>query len=187
MAFTHSHINAYVIVGGDSDFITLVEKLKQYDKQIFVVGGRAFTSLVMQRNCHEFIAYENLVGSRRTQDRGRPAAQAAQAPLDQVVPLVRRALKVLSDREVIAAARPAEEHPAPARFDVLGAHLRRRAASATSPRSSRRAGHVVLRESGRNVLVELSENGSATVGRRGTRPDESQPQGIGKSRRGQPP
>ena len=63
MAFTHTHINAYVIVGGDSDFITLVEKLKQYDKQIFVVGGRAFTSLVMQRNCHEFIAYENLVGA----------------------------------------------------------------------------------------------------------------------------
>ena len=29
MAFTHPHINAYVIVGGDSDFITLVEKLKQ--------------------------------------------------------------------------------------------------------------------------------------------------------------
>ena len=102
MAFTHGHINAYVIVGGDSDFISLVEKLKQYDKQIFVVGGRAFTSLVMQRNCHEFIAYENLVGSRRSQDRGQKSSQpsAQQAPLDQVLPLVRRALKVLTDREV---------------------------------------------------------------------------------------
>src|SRR5690349_24506332 len=101
MAFTHSHINAYVIVGGDSDFITLVEKLKQYDKQIFVVGGRAFTSLVMQRNCHEFIAYENLVSSRRSQDRGRPTqAGAAQVALEQAMPLVRRALKVLTDREV---------------------------------------------------------------------------------------
>ena len=29
MAFTHDHINAFVIVGGDSDFISLVEKLKQ--------------------------------------------------------------------------------------------------------------------------------------------------------------
>ena len=38
MAFTHDHINAFVIVGGDSDFITLVEKLKQYDKKVFVVG-----------------------------------------------------------------------------------------------------------------------------------------------------
>src|SRR5229473_5763330 len=56
MAFTHPHINAYVIVGGDSDFLSLVEKLKQYDKKVFVVGGRAFTSVILQRNCHEFIA-----------------------------------------------------------------------------------------------------------------------------------
>src|ERR687895_1809508 len=60
MAFTHEHINAFVIVGGDSDFISLVEKLKQYDKKVFVVGGRAFTSQVMQKNCTEFIAYENV-------------------------------------------------------------------------------------------------------------------------------
>ncbi len=65
MAFTHDHINAFVIVGGDSDFITLVEKLKQYDKKVFVVGGRQFTSQVMQKNCHEFIAYENLVQTPR--------------------------------------------------------------------------------------------------------------------------
>ena len=44
MAFTHPHINAFVIVGGDSDFISLVEKLKQYDKKVFIVGGRQFTS-----------------------------------------------------------------------------------------------------------------------------------------------
>src|SRR5689334_10894567 len=100
MAFTHPHINAYVIVGGDSDFISLVEKLKQYDKQVFIVGGRAFTSVVMQRNCHEFIAYENLTGGRR-QDRGRASGPAASGSgIDQIVPLVRRALKLLSDREV---------------------------------------------------------------------------------------
>jgi len=64
MCFTHDHINAFVIVGGDSDFISLVEKLKQYGRKVIVVGGRQFTSLTMQKNCHEFIAYENLVGSR---------------------------------------------------------------------------------------------------------------------------
>jgi uncharacterized LabA/DUF88 family protein len=63
MAFTHDHINAFVIVGGDSDFISLVEKLKQYDKKVFIVGGRQFTSNIMQRNCHEFVAYENLLAS----------------------------------------------------------------------------------------------------------------------------
>src|SRR6186713_665101 len=64
MAFTHDHINAFVIVGGDSDFISLVEKLKQYGRKVIVVGGRQFTSTTMQKNCHEFIAYENLAGNR---------------------------------------------------------------------------------------------------------------------------
>src|SRR5262245_66201441 len=45
MVFTHEHINAYVIVGGDSDFLSLVEKLKQYDKKGFGVGGRALTRI----------------------------------------------------------------------------------------------------------------------------------------------
>jgi uncharacterized LabA/DUF88 family protein len=104
MAFTHDHINAFVIVGGDSDFITLVEKLKQYDKKVFVVGGRAFTSQVMQKNCTEFLAYENVAPDRRSPaqarsaERGRSSGPAA--PLDQALPLVKRALKVLADREV---------------------------------------------------------------------------------------
>jgi hypothetical protein len=90
MAFTHQHINAYVIVGGDSDFPVLVEKLKKYDKKVFVVGGRAFTSMILQRNCHEFIAYEPCTasasgGENRAADAGiggeRPAdAGSAGAP-----------------------------------------------------------------------------------------------------------
>ena len=102
MAFTHDHINAFVIVGGDSDFITLVEKLKQYDKKVFVVGGRQFTSQVMQKNCHEFIAYENLVGVRKPSVAGPRRENGAGAPADvsKITPLVKRALKVLADREV---------------------------------------------------------------------------------------
>ena len=101
MAFTHPHINAYVIVGGDSDFLSLVEKLKQYDKKVFVVGGRAFTSVILQRNCHEFIAYENLAGVRKQSVKGeRPMPAAASAPIAQAFPIVRRALKILADREV---------------------------------------------------------------------------------------
>ena len=108
MAFTHDHINAFVIVGGDSDFITLVEKLKQYDKKVFVVGGRQFTSQVMQKNCHEFIAYENLVVSRKPAVAAGPGprrengggATAAPADVAKAIPLVKRALKVLTDREV---------------------------------------------------------------------------------------
>jgi uncharacterized LabA/DUF88 family protein len=108
MAFTRDHINAFVIVGGDSDFIALVEKLKQYDKRVFVVGGRQFTSGILQRNCHEFIAYENLLkgaaggdgprAARSTRASGRAATETR--PLSAALPNLQRALKILAEREV---------------------------------------------------------------------------------------
>jgi len=101
MAFTKSHINAFVIVGGDSDFIALVEKLKQYDKTVFVVGGRSFTSSILQKNCHEFIAYENLIGIQPAARKAAGRAHAAiTAQLRDAMPPLRRALEILTDREV---------------------------------------------------------------------------------------
>src|SRR6202161_4009212 len=61
MAFTHTHVNAFAIVSGGRDFIPLVNKLKEYGKTVFVVGGKAFTSTILQQNCHEFISFESLL------------------------------------------------------------------------------------------------------------------------------
>ena len=79
MAFTHEHVNAFAIVSGDSDFIPLVNKLKEYGKTVFVVGGKAFTSTILQQNCHEFISYESLLsdGSGRTASSGRRRSKRA--------------------------------------------------------------------------------------------------------------
>src|SRR5271154_5944257 len=123
MAFTHPHVNAFAIVSGDSDFIPLVNKLKEYGKTVLVVGGKAFTSTILQQNCHEFVSYESLLsedrGSQQSRDRGPrpqglPGEQLARdnrppsgqrsrpAPLDlaQAMPLVERALQVLERRAV---------------------------------------------------------------------------------------
>src|SRR5882762_513558 len=124
MAFTHDHINAFAIVSGDSDFIALVNKLKQYDKRVFVVGGRAFTSTILQKNCHEFVSYESLLMEPQKQSRPERTPQTqtqgqAQTPnqgsspherrgqrrpppleLTLAMPLVERALQVLERREV---------------------------------------------------------------------------------------
>src|SRR6266851_2644524 len=129
MAFTHSHVNSFAIVSGDSDFIPLLNKLKEYGKTVFVVGGKAFTSTILQQNCHEFISFESLLsdsperpmqeprllpqqqqGPRRDrQDRGdrpdrgdRGDRRVRPAPLElaQSLPLVERALQVLERRAV---------------------------------------------------------------------------------------
>jgi len=86
MAFTHDHINAFAIVSGDSDFIALVNKLKQYDKRIFVVGGRAFTSTILQKNCHEFVAYESIIDDRPRSGSHQQQQQPQQAPPPQQQP-----------------------------------------------------------------------------------------------------
>ena len=167
MAFTHPHINAYVIVGGDSDFLSLVEKLKQYDKKVFVVGGRAFTSTILQRNCHEFIAYENLTGSRRSAARsGRPAAPAASAPIAQAFPIVRRALKILSEREVSPQIGLLKST-----LLQLDSTFSERTYGTSSfldfAEKLAQSGLVQLKHAGRNVTVELNENfdesGSSTA------------------------
>ncbi|MGI8745414.1 MAG: NYN domain-containing protein [Bryobacteraceae bacterium] len=128
MAFTHSHVNAFAIVSGDSDFVPLVNKLKEYGKTVFVVGGKAFTSTILQQNCHEFISYESLLTDAGEKveappprvdraDRGDrpPRQQTHQGPqggprghrprpdpldLTQAMPLVERALQVLERRAV---------------------------------------------------------------------------------------
>ena len=84
LAFTHDHINAFAIISGDSDFIALVNKLKQYDKTVFVVGGKAFTSTILQKNCHEFISYESMLddsrSSRSPREHHQQQQQQAQSP-----------------------------------------------------------------------------------------------------------
>jgi uncharacterized protein (TIGR00288 family) len=77
LAFTHDHINAFAIISGDSDFMALVNKLKQYDKTVFVVGGKAFTSTILQKNCHEFISYESMLDDNRS---SRPPREHHQQP-----------------------------------------------------------------------------------------------------------
>ena len=120
MAFTHSHVNAFAIVSGDSDFIPLVNKLKEYGKTVFVVGGRAFTSTILQQNCHEFISFEAILPDmpqqqqrqpdqqqqprqqqQRSHDqRGERRGRPAPLELEQSMPLVERALQVLERRAV---------------------------------------------------------------------------------------
>jgi uncharacterized protein (TIGR00288 family) len=90
MAFTHDHINAFAIVSGDSDFIALVNKLKQYDKRIFVVGGRAFTSTILQKNCHEFVAYESIIDEPRSRGGGHAPQQQPQQQQQQPPPSEQR-------------------------------------------------------------------------------------------------
>ena len=157
MVFTRSHINAFVIVGGDSDFIALVEKLKQFDKTVFVVGGRAFTSVILQKNCHEFISYENLVGIQSGSRRASGKTQTSStASLESALPLIRRALKILSDREVSPQLGLLKST-----LLQLDSTFSERDFGVSSFRDFiqklSNSGHITLKQVDRSLLVELKE------------------------------
>jgi len=164
MAFTHDHINAFVIVGGDSDFISLVEKLKQYGRKVIVVGGRQFTSLTMQKNCHEFIAYENLVNinrpPRQTDRSGKH--DKSDGRVLNALPVIKRALKVLSEREVTPQLGLLKST-----LLQLDSTFSERDYGASSFRDFMEkvahTGAVTLRHAGRSMLVEPNDEVLATV------------------------
>jgi uncharacterized LabA/DUF88 family protein len=54
------HIASVVVVGGDSDFTALAQKIKAAGRTLIGVGARKSTSRHWARSCHEFRYYESL-------------------------------------------------------------------------------------------------------------------------------
>ncbi len=61
LCYTKSHVDAFVIISGDSDFSPLVSKLRENDKIVIGVGVKNSTSDLLIANCDEFIYYDDLV------------------------------------------------------------------------------------------------------------------------------
>lgn len=60
------HIGTIVIVGGDSDFMPVAQKIKAAGRTLIGVGDRKSTNLHWARSCHAFHYYENLVSAPAT-------------------------------------------------------------------------------------------------------------------------
>jgi uncharacterized protein (TIGR00288 family) len=61
LCYTKAHVDAFVIISGDSDFSPLVSKLRENNKTVIGVGVRSSTSDLLVSNCDEFIFYDDLV------------------------------------------------------------------------------------------------------------------------------
>ena len=72
LCYTKSHVDAFVIVSGDSDFSPLVSKLRENNKTVIGVGVKKSTSDLLVSACDEFIYYDDLV--REDRARKKPAA-----------------------------------------------------------------------------------------------------------------
>ncbi|MBN2724665.1 MAG: NYN domain-containing protein [Deltaproteobacteria bacterium] len=63
-AITRDYIDTFVIVSGDSDYIPLISKIREYNKSVIVIGVRDKTSKLLKGYCDELIYYSTLVGNQ---------------------------------------------------------------------------------------------------------------------------
>jgi len=89
-----AHIGTVIIVGGDSDFMPVAQKIKAAGRMLVGVGTRPATNRHWARSCHAFRYYESLV---EVADDG-PARPAATAGASTAEDLLRRAVRLLADR-----------------------------------------------------------------------------------------
>jgi uncharacterized protein (TIGR00288 family) len=76
LCYTKEHIDAFVIISGDSDFSPLVSKLRENAKTVIGVGVKNSTSDLLMNNCDEFIFYDDLIrASNSTKSRRRRPAK----------------------------------------------------------------------------------------------------------------
>jgi uncharacterized protein (TIGR00288 family) len=62
LVFTRPEIGTYILLSGDSDFSSLVLKLKEYGKYVIGVGIRESSSDLLVQNCDEYYSYNALAG-----------------------------------------------------------------------------------------------------------------------------
>src|SRR6201988_3895636 len=76
LCYTKSHVDAFVIISGDSDFSPLVAKLRENNKLVIGCGVKNSTSDLLISGCDEFIYYDDLVrGEGRARGGRRPKAE----------------------------------------------------------------------------------------------------------------
>ena len=68
LVFTRPEIGTFILLSGDSDFTSLVMKLKEYGKYVIGVGIRESSSDLLVQNCDEYYSYNSLAGLQKSND-----------------------------------------------------------------------------------------------------------------------
>ncbi|HEX9084460.1 MAG TPA: NYN domain-containing protein, partial [Gemmatimonadaceae bacterium] len=68
LVFTRPEIGTFILLSGDSDFASLVTKLKEYGKYVIGVGIRESSSDLLVMNCDEYYSYNSLAGLVKSGD-----------------------------------------------------------------------------------------------------------------------
>lgn len=96
------HIGTIIIVGGDSDFMPVAQKIKAAGRTLVGIGTRKNTNRHWAKSCHEFRYYENLVedvdeSPAAVEGEAQNSVQPPPAPVDPAADILKRAVRLLSE------------------------------------------------------------------------------------------
>ncbi|MGN7875680.1 NYN domain-containing protein [Roseateles sp. 22389] len=112
------HIGTVVIIGGDSDFMPVSQKIKAAGRMLVGIGNRRSTNKHWAKSCHEFRYYDTLVESAPTEPQRQLAAkELASAPVDPAAEMLRRAIRLLGESRGEAWVHKANVWPMVKRLD----------------------------------------------------------------------
>ncbi len=98
LVFIRPEIGTYILLTGDSDFSSLVLKLKEYGKYVIGVGIQESSSDILVQNCDEYYSYTSLTGLTKTTELDRTGLDPWQLVKDAVAKMVKRGDVMRSDR-----------------------------------------------------------------------------------------
>lgn len=98
LVFIRPEIGTYILLTGDSDFSSLVLKLKEYGKYVIGVGIQESSSDILVQNCDEYYSYTSLTGLTKTTDLNRDGKDPWVLVKDSVEKMVKRGDVMRSDR-----------------------------------------------------------------------------------------
>ncbi len=93
LVFTRPEIGTYILLSGDSDFSTLVIKLKEYGKYVIGVGIRESSSDLLVMNCDEYYSYNALAGLVRSSAEDEASGGVRRDPWELVSEAIARMVR----------------------------------------------------------------------------------------------
>ncbi len=94
LCYAKSHIDAFALLSGDSDFSPLVSKLKENNKRVIGCGVKASTSELLVSSCDEFLYYDDLVRSAEKK-KAPPRPASARTPKEAKQDVKQEAIDML--------------------------------------------------------------------------------------------
>jgi len=98
LVFTRPEIGTYILLSGDSDFASLVTKLKEYGKYVIGVGIRESSSDLLVMNCDEYYSYNALAGLIKAGDEETTKRDPWELVVEAVARMKRNGDVMRSDR-----------------------------------------------------------------------------------------